>query len=137
MKKDSISEKFFNLMRFGIKIATVILLVVYLRKHASSATMWKTFLSFVAPSIFFVIFLSYNFLLVYFHKKGFYTSWQAAEFYTRCRERNICPFQEENSEKAQDVYFSIFGTDKYSGEGTLLTHMAEIYDFGRKITEKQ
>lgn len=136
MRKDSKSEKFFNLTTWGVKIITVILFVVCLWIH-SGAERSKVFLPFIAPVIFLAVFLSYNFLSVHFYKKGFYKSEQAAEFYTKCRERNISLFHEENSEKAKDVYFSVFGTDKYAGEGTLLAHMAEIYDLGREITEKQ
>lgn len=91
------------------------------------------FLAFIAPAVFTMIFLIYNSLLIYFHKKGFYTSRQAEEFYKKCREENICIFQEENLEKAKDVYFAIFGTDKYFGEGTLLAHMEKIYDTGREM----
>ena len=39
-------------------------------------------------------------------------------------------------EKAEDIYFSIFGTDKYLGEGTLISHMTKIYNIGKEIIEK-
>ena len=136
MRKDNLSEKLFNLTHIGVKVVAVIMLVVYLSLSTQKNTN-KTFLSFVAPAVIFVIFLLYNRLLVHFHKKGSYTSAQAAEFYTKCRERDIYLFQEENIEKAKDVYFSIFGTDKYTGEGTLPAHMERIYNAGMETIEKR
>ena len=136
MKKDSISEKLFKLTHIGVKIIAVILLVVYLwiyaQKHGN-----KTFLSFAAPAVFFVVFLLHSFLTVRLHKKGFYTSGQAAEFYAECREQNISQFNEENIEKIKRIYFSIFGTDVYLGEGTLPAHMEEIYNAGKEKAEKR
>lgn len=122
-------------MHFGIKVIAVIMLVVYLRIFVSKYG-HETLLSFILLAVFFIIFLSYNILLVYFHKKGFYTPEQATEFYTKCCEQNISLIQEENFEKATDIYFSIFGTDKYFGVGTLLTHMLEIYNVGKEITKE-
>lgn len=136
MRKDSRSEKFFKLTHIGIKIVAVILLVVFLLIYAQKNG-GRTFLSFVVPVVFFVVFLLYNFLLTHFHKKGFYTSWQAAEFYAKCCEHNISGFHEETLGKARNIYFSIFGTDKYCGEGTLAAHMEEIYNAGSEKTEKQ
>ena len=134
MRNDKKSDKLFNLAHLGIKIVAVILLLVYLGVYLKSKS--GIFLSFVGPAVFFIIFLLYNRLLEQFHKKGFYTSWQAAEFYRKCYKENISVFQEENFEKAADIYFSIFGTDKYLGVGTLPDHMAEIYTAGKEITEK-
>lgn len=137
MRKDKNLEKLFNLTTWGVKIITLILLIVYLRLHVSTTVIGETFLLFIAPTVFFVIFLLYNGLLVHFYKKGFYKSEQAVEFYTKCRERNISLFKDENIEKAKDVYFSIFDTDAYCGEGLLLAHMEEIYNVGKETTEKQ
>ena len=128
------AKKMFNLTRLGIKIIIVFLLVVYMRTYLHEED--EIFLSFIAPVIFFIIFLLYNLLLVHFHKMGFYKSWQAVEFYAHCCKQNISIFQEENFDKTTDIYFSIFGTDKYLGEGSFLTHMANIYAAGKKITEK-
>lgn len=136
MKKSNILKKFFYFLNFSVVILALILLVVYLMIYTSKYN-FNTFLSFIAPVVFFVIFLLHNCLLVYFHKKGFYTSKQAIEFYTKCCEQNISLVQEENFEKAKDIYFPIFGTDKYLGEGTLSAHMADIYNAGKEITEKQ
>ena len=137
MKKDTKTEKLFKLTTWGVKIITVIFLLIYLIVRISQTSSNNIFLLFIAPAVFFGIFLLYNFLLVHFYKQGFYTSLQAAEFYTKCCERNISLFQDANSKKVEDVYFSVFGTDKYVGEGTLLSHMTEIYDSGRETTEKQ
>ena len=137
MKKDELSKKLFDLTHFSIRIVAVLLFVVYLRAYVVTKFSNKMFFSFVVPAVFFAIFLSYNFLLVHFHKKGFYTSKQAVEFYEKCRKQEISDFQEANLEKADDIYFSIFGTDKYSGEETLSAHMADIYAAGKKITEKR
>lgn len=108
--------------------------VVYLSLYVSKYN-YDMLLSFVAPVVFFAIFLLYNRLLVHFHKKGFYTSKQAVEFYEKCHKQDISDFQKENFEKADDIYFSIFGTDKYFGEGTLPAHMADIYAAGKKQPE--
>ena len=134
MRRGNMAKKLFNLTHLGIKIIAVVLLAIYLKIYAENKH--EIFLSFVVPLVLFVIFLLYNCLLVHFHKKGFYTTVQSAEFYEKCRERNISDFQENNLEKAKDLYFSIFGTDKYIGEKTLDAHMEEIYNTGRKITEK-
>lgn len=125
------SKKLFDLTHFSIKIITVIMFVVYLSLYVSKYN-YDMLLSFVAPAVFFAIFLLYNCLLVHFHKKGFYTPEQAVEFYEKCREQDISGFQEENFEKVDDIYFSIFGTDKYFGEGTLPAHMADIYAAGKQ-----
>lgn len=135
MRKDNMSKKLFNLTHLGIKIITVIMFVVYLSLYVSKYT-YNMFLSFVAPAVFFAIFLLYNCLLVHFHKKGFYTPEQAVEFYEKCHKQDISDFQKANFEKADNIYFSIFGTDKYFGDETLFTHMADIYAAGKKITEK-
>lgn len=135
MKKDNRQEKLFTLTHLCIKIAAVIMLVVYLTVYLKTKT--GVFLSYTGPALFFIIFLLYNRLTVHFHKKGFFTSWQAAEFYARCHKENIFIFQEENFEKAAGIYFSIFGTDKYLGAGTLPDHMADIYNAGKETTEKQ
>ena len=135
MRKDKRLEKFFNLTPAGIIITAVVLLALYLSIYVSRRN-HEMFLAFIAPAVLFTFFLSYNCLLVYFHKIGFYRPWQAAEFYKKCSCQNISIFQDENFEKAKDIYFSVFGTDKYLGEDTLPVHMAEIYDVGRKITEK-
>ena len=137
MRKDNMSKKLFDLTHFGIKIVAVLLFVVYLRVYVVTKFSDRMFFSFIVPAVFFAIFFSYNFLLVHFHKKGFYTSKQAVEFYEKCRKQDISGFQEENFEKADDIYFSIFGTDKYLGEETLSAHMADIYAAGKKITEKR
>ena len=135
MRKDNRSEKLFNLTHLCIKIVAVIMLVIYLIVYLK--TKKGIFLSYIGPALFFIIFLLYNRLTVHFHKKGFHTSWQAAEFYAKCREENISLFQEENFEKAASIYFSIFGTEKYLGEGTLSDHMTDIYNAGKEMTEKQ
>jgi|GEM_PF-6626335 len=135
MKKDNMPKKLFNLTHLGIKIIAVILLAVYLKIYAKNK--YEFFLSFAVPAVLFIIFLLYNCLLVYFHKKGFYTTAQASEFYEKCREQNISDFHEENLEKVTDIYFSIFGTDKYSGIETFLNHIKEIYNEGKETTEKQ
>lgn len=135
MRKNNMSKKLFNLTHLGIKIVTIILFVIYLIIYVSKDD-HRIFLSLVAPAVFLAVFLFYDILLVHFHKKGFYTTKQATEFYEKCRERNISDFKEENFEKAEDIYFSVFGTDIYLGEGTLLTHMADIYSVGKKITKK-
>ena len=135
MRKDNQSKMLFNLTHVCIKITAVIMLVIYLTVYLK--TKKGIFLSYIGPALFFTIFLLYNRLTVHFHKKGFYTSWQAAEFYVKCCEENISLFQEENFEKAAGIYFSIFGTDKYSGEGTLSDHMADIYNAGKEMAEKQ
>lgn len=131
MTKDGMSKKIFNLTHLGIKIVAGILLAIFLIFKSRG---W--ILPFIVCTVFLIIFISYNRLLVYFHKKGFYTSLQAAEFYKKCREQKIPPFQGENFEKAKDVYFLIFETDIYSGEGSLLDHMENIYNIGKEITEK-
>ena len=134
MRKDN---KLFNLMRLGVKIVAVFLLVLYFgiyvypKNDRNEILLWL-----IAPLVFSIIFLLYNFLLVYFHKKGFYTSEQAAEFYEKCSEENISVFNEESVAKARDIYFSIFGTDKYLCDGTILSHIEEIYNCGKEITEK-
>ena len=135
MRNDKNAEKLFNLAHLGVKIIAVILLVIYLGVYLKSKS--GIFLSFVGPAVFFIIFLLYNRLLVQFHKKGLYTSWQASEFYRKCYEENISVLQEDNFEKAADIYFSIFGTEQYLGIGTLSDHMAEIYAAGKEITEKK
>ena len=131
MRKDNMSKKLFHLTHFTIKIVAVIMFVVYLSLYVSKYN-YDMLLSFVAPIVFFAIFLLYNRLLVHFHKKGFYTPEQAVEFYEKCREQDIAGFQEENLDKATDIYFSIFGTDKYLGAETLPAHMADIYAAGKK-----
>ncbi len=130
MIKGNLSKKLFNLTHLGIKIITVIMFAIYLREYFRDKS--PIFLSFLAPLMFFVISLLYNLLLVHFHKKGFYTPEQAVEFYEKCREQNISLVQEENLEKATDIYFSIFGTDRYIGDGTLIDHMGKIYNAGKK-----
>lgn len=135
MRKGNMTKKMFNFTHFIIKIVVVVMFVVYLSLYVSKYD-YNMFLSFVAPVVFFAVFLFYNRLLVHFHKKGFYTPAQASEFYEKCRERNISDFKEENFEKAGDIYFSVFGTDKYSGDGTIFTRMEEIYNAGKKITGK-
>lgn len=127
-------KKLFDLTHLGIRIITVTMFAVYLKIYAENE--YKMLLSFGVPIIFFVFFLLYNQVLVHFHKHGFYTLEQAAEFYEKCLEQDISDFQEENLDKATDIYFSIFGTDKYLGDGTILAHMADIYAAGKKITEK-
>lgn len=122
-------------MPVGIIITAVVLLILYLSIYVSRRD-HEMFLAFIAPAVLFIFFLSYNCMLVHFHKIGFYRPWQAAEFYEKCREQNIYDFQEENSKKATDIYFSVFGTDKYTGEGTFLAHMTEIYNIGKETTEK-
>lgn len=134
MRKDNVSNKMFNLTHLGIKIIAVILLAIYLKIYAENKH--EIFLSFAVPAVLFIIFLLYNCLLVYFHKNGFYTTAQASEFYEKCQDHNISDFHEEHLKKAGDVYFSVFGTDKYLGEGTILTHMADIYAAGKKTIEK-
>ena len=137
MRKDNMPKKLFNLTHLGIKIIAVLMFVVYLRVYlVSKLFTYERLLSF-APIVFLIVFLLYNNLLVNFHKKGGYTSKQAVEFYEKCREQNISDFQKENFEKAGDIYFSVFGTDKYLGDGTILNHMEEIYNAGKEITEKQ
>ena len=135
MRKGNMLKKLFNLTYLGIKMIALVLVVVYLIIYLHNKD--EMFLSFIAPLIFFIIFLLYNLLLVHFHKKGFYRPWQATDFYTKCSEQNLSIFQEENFEKAKDIYFSVLGTDVYLGKETFLTHMEEIYNAGRKITEKQ
>lgn len=135
MRKDNRLNKFFNFIHFSITIVALILLALYLKIYISPGEN-KLFLLFIAPSVLFIFFLSYNCLLVHFHKKGLYTSGQASEFYEKCRDRNISDFKEENFEKVSDIYFSVLGTDKYTGEGTIFTHMAEIYNIGKEIAEK-
>lgn len=130
------SKKLFNLTHFSIKIIAVLMFVVYLRAYIVTKFSYKMFFSFIVPAVFFAVFLFYNRLLVHFHKKGFYTTAQAVEFYEKCRDRNISDFNEGNLEKADDIYFSVFGTDKYLGDRTILAHMADIYAAGKKITEK-
>ncbi|MBO4699613.1 hypothetical protein J5690_08415 [bacterium] len=137
MRKGNMSNKMFNLTHLGIRIIVVLMFIIYLRMYLVLKFSHDIFFSFIAPVVFFVVFLLYNLLLVHFHKRGFYTAAQAVEFYTKCRERDISLFHEENFEKTIDIYFSVFGTDKYFGEGTILTHMADIYAAGKKITEKQ
>ncbi len=134
MRKYNKPEKLFNIAHLGAKVVAVIMLIVYLIVYLK--TKKGIFLSFVGPAVFFIIFLLYHRLLVQFHKKGLYTSWQASEFYRKCCEENISVLQEENFEKAADIYFSIFGTEQYLGIGTLSDHMAEIYAAGKEITEK-
>jgi hypothetical protein len=134
MKKGNMMKKLFDLSHLGIKIIAVFLLVVYLSMYVLKKYRDEMFLS-VYPFAFFIFFLSYNFLLVYFHKMGFYTSKQAVKFYEKCREQNIS-LVEENLDKATDIYFLIFGTDKYLGVGTFLVHMEEIYNAGMEISEK-
>ena len=82
MKKDNSSEKLFKLTHLGIKIVAGTLLAVYLILKSRGGML----LPFIVCTVFLIIFISYNRLLVYFHKKGLYTSWQAAEFYKKCRE---------------------------------------------------
>lgn len=116
----------------SIKIIAGTLLAVFLVLKSRSGIL----LPFIVSIVFLIIFISYNCLLVYFHKKGLYTSLQAAEFYKKCREQNILSFKDENIEKAKDVYFSVFETDIYSGEGSLADHMANVYNTGKEIIEK-
>ena len=138
MKEENKLEKMFNLTRFGVKIIAVFLLVVYfgIYAHPKKNDRNEILLWLIAPLVFSIIFLLYNFLLVYFHKKGFYTSEQAAEFYEKCSEENISVVNGESVAKARDIYFSIFGTDKYLCDGTILSHIEEIYNCGKEITEK-
>ena len=129
MRKDN---KLFNLTHLGVKIVAGTLLAVFLVLKSRGGML----LPFIIWTVFLIIFISYNRLLVYFHKKGLYTSWQAVEFYKKCREQNILSFKDENFEKAKDIYFLIFETDIYSGEGSLADHMANLYNTGKEITEK-
>ena len=105
MKKD---KKLFNLTRFGVKIIAVFLLVLYFGTYVYPKNDRKEILLWlIAPLVFSIIFLSYNFLLVYFHKKGFYTSEQAAEFYEKCSEENISVVNGESVAKARDILFNL------------------------------
>ena len=134
MKKDNLLKKLFNLSHFGIKIITVVLSVLYLIVYLK--TKKGIFLSYVGPAVFFTVFVSYNCLLTCFHKKGLYTSRQAAEFYRKCREDDVSFINDKNFKKAEAIYFSIFGTNKYFGAGTFPAHMEKIYNAGRETTEK-
>ena len=122
-------------MHSVIPVIAVILLAAYLIIYSLARK--RILFSVIIPSVLSAFFLSYNYLLTYFHKKGVFTHEQAAEFYTKCRERNISLFQDSNIEKAKDIYFSVFGTDKYIGDGTLPAHMEKIYNAGKETTEKQ
>ena len=137
MRKDKKLEKFFSLTRFSVVIIAVVLLVVYLIMFSLSRNRYKIFFSFIIPAVFFTIFFAYNCLLTYFHKKGAFTLEQAAEFYRKCSQSGIVFSGDTNMEKAKDIYFSVFGTDKYLGENTLLSHMVKIYNAGKEIAEKQ
>ena len=82
--------------------------------------------------------------LVFFHtqyklsivKKGYFTDEQAVEFFKKCKESDFCSFNSENFEKAGEIYLLIFGTDIYTGEGTLTEHMLYIYNFGQELYKK-
>ena len=136
MKEYKRTQQIFNMLHRSIIIVAIIILLIFFIMYSHIYNYDAAIFSYVVPLFFLIFFLSYNSLLVHFHKKGFYTFGQAVEFYEKCRELNISLFQEENLEKSKDVYFSIFGTDEYLGNENLLVHLEEIYNVGRKITEK-
>jgi len=122
-----------------IIIISIALLIWYLYIYAPQVgPIYKKFvLAYIVPICFFTFFFSYNCMLTYFHKKGAFTSEQAMDFYRICSKSGIFFVGDTDMEKAKDIYFSIFGTDKYLGEGTLLSHMTDVYNVGKEITEKQ
>ena len=137
MKEDKRINRIFDLLHKSIIIVSIIILFGFFVIYSHMFSYDAAIFTYIVPLSLFVFFLSYNSLLTYFHKKGTFTSEQATEFYIMCNDAGIVFSENTNIEKAQDIYFVIFGTDKYTGEGTLLNHMADIYNFGMEITEKQ
>lgn len=125
------------MLQEAIIVAAIILLIVYLIIYTHYYPGKKIFFAYGVPLFLFTFFFLYNCLLTYFHKKGAFTSEQAMDFYRICSKSGIFFGGDTDMEKAKDIYFSIFGTDKYLGDGTLLSHMTDVYNTGKKITEKQ
>lgn len=137
MKEDKKIKQIFNMLYRSTIIVAIVLLIGYLAVYTHYYPGKKIFFAYGVPLFLFALFFSYNCLLTYFHKKGVFTSEQATDFYRMCNESGISFSGDTDMEKAEDIYFAIFGTDKYKGEGTLLSHMADIYNAGKEITEKQ
>lgn len=137
MKKDRRIKRIFALLHKSIIVVAVILLIGFMVLYSHMYSYDAAIFSYIVPFSLFIFFLSYNCLLTYFHKKGAFTPEQASEFYVMCNDAGIFFPDDVNMKKAEDIYFIIFGTDKYTGDGTLLNHMADIYNSGKEITEKQ
>ena len=137
MKEDRRINRIFGLLHKSIIVVSIIILLGFFVLYSHMYSYDAAIFTYIVPLSLFIFFLSYNCLLTYFHKKGAFTSEQATEFYIMCNNAGIVFSENTNIEKAQDIYFVIFGTDRYTGERTLLNHMADIYNSGRKIIEKQ
>ena len=139
MKEDKKIEQIFNRLYGSTIIVSIVLLLGFLAIYSLTETDYspkKFVFAYVIPIFLFTFFFSYNYLLTYCYKKGAFKSKQAIEFYRMCNKSGISFLGDTNMEKAEDIYFSIFGTDKYLGEGTLISHMTKIYNIGKEIIEK-
>lgn len=137
MKEDKRIKRIFCLLHKSVIVVSIIILLGFFVLYSHMYSYDAAIFSYILPFSLFIFFLSYNCLLTYFHKKGAFTSEQAAEFYIMCNDAGIFFPDDTDMEKAKDIYFVIFGTDKYSGVGALLNHMADIYNSGKETTEKQ
>ena len=137
MKEDKRIKRIFGLLHKSIIFVSIIILLGFFVLYSHMYSYDAAIFSYILSLSLFIFFLSYNCLLTHFHKKRAFTSEQASEFYIMCNDAGIFFPDDTNKEKAEDIYFVIFGTDKYTGDGTLLEHMVDIYNSGKETTEKQ
>ena len=125
-----------NLIQILFFVFMFILFFIYLLLFSGAFVFYdgqKTIVYYVGPFtiLFFVFFHTQYKLSVV--KKGYFTDEQAIEFFKKCKESDVYSFNEENFEKAKEIYLLIFGTDVYTGEGTLTEQMLYIYNIGHEL----